>query len=140
MAYAAITVSRCGVVVVAGCGRSIPPDATATIAAGEYGFAPLRITVTKGAPTTLAIVSGNNQSGNPGTFLNLTARVTDGCNQPAGNIPVTWSVTQGTGTLQNVQSPTFNDGTTSARLVLGGGAGTVQVRFPRTVSLRWFSR
>jgi len=73
-------------------------------------------------------VSGNNQSGNPGQFLNLTAKVTDGCNQPAGNVPVTWSVTQGTGTLQNVQSPTFNDGTTSARLVLGSSAGTVQVQ------------
>ena len=122
-------VSRCDVVV--GClalGTSFPQIATATIAAGEYGFAPLRITVTKGAPTTLAIVSGNNQSGNPGTFLSLTARVTDGCNQPAGNVPVTWTVTQGTGTLQNVQSPTFNDGTTSARLVLGSSAGTVQVQ------------
>jgi len=122
-------VSRCDVVV--GClaaGTSFPQIATATIAAGEYGFSPLRITVTKGSPTLLTIVSGNNQSGNPGSFLNLTARVTDGCNQPSGNVPVTWSVIQGTGTLQNVQSPTFNDGTTSARLVLGSSAGTVQVQ------------
>ena len=122
-------VSRCDVVV--GClavGTSFPQIATATVAAGEYGFTPIRITVTKGAPAQLTIVSGNNQSGNPGQFLNLTAKVTDGCNQPAGNVPVTWSVTQGTGTLQNVQSPTFNDGTTSARLVLGSSAGTVQVQ------------
>jgi uncharacterized protein (TIGR03437 family) len=122
-------VTRCDVVV--GCqavGTSFPLVTTAIIAAGESGFTPLRITVVKGSPTLLSIVSGNNQSGSAGTFLNLTARVTDGCNQPSGNVPVTWSVTQGTGTLQNVQSLTSNDGTTSARLVLGSTAGTVQVQ------------
>jgi uncharacterized protein (TIGR03437 family) len=121
--------SQCDVVV--GCldaGTALPQQFNATIAAGELGFAPLRINITKGAPSSLSIVSGNNQSGNPGTFLNLTAKVTDGCHQPSGNVAVTWSVTQGSGTLQNVQSPTFNDGTTSARLVLGSTAGTVQVQ------------
>ena len=122
-------VSRCDVVI--GCltaGTALPQQFNATIAVGEVGFATLRITVTKGAPALLTIISGNNQSGNPGTFLNLTAKVTDGCNQPAGNVPVTWSVTQGTGTLSNVQNTTFADGTTSARLTLGGAAGTVQVQ------------
>src|SRR5207237_3566810 len=50
-------VSRCDVVV--GClavGTAFPLIATATIAAGEYGFAPLRITVTQGSPTSLAIL------------------------------------------------------------------------------------
>jgi uncharacterized protein (TIGR03437 family) len=122
-------ITRCDVVV--GCldpGTSFPQVATALIVAGESGFTPVRLTIVKGSPTVLSIVSGNNQSGNPGQFLNLTARVTDGCNQPSGGIPVTWSVIQGAATLQNVQSPTFSDGTTSARLIFGSTAGTVQVQ------------
>ncbi|HSP67088.1 MAG TPA: Ig-like domain-containing protein [Bryobacteraceae bacterium] len=122
-------VSRCDVF--APClevGTAFPYVTTGTIAVGELGFANLRITVTKGAPSLLSIVSGNNQINNPGTFLNLTARVTDACNHAAGNVPVTWTVIQGTGTIESFQSPTFNDGTSSARLRLGSTAGTVQVQ------------
>ncbi|HEY2844060.1 MAG TPA: Ig-like domain-containing protein [Bryobacteraceae bacterium] len=122
-------VSRCDVVV--GClalGTALPQQFNATIAVGELGFAPLRVNITQGAPSLLSIVSGNNQSGNPGTFLNLTARITDGCSLASGNVAVTWSVIQGSGTLQVQNGTTFADGTTSARLVLGSSAGTVQVQ------------
>jgi len=102
----------------------------------HYGNAPGPITIQASAgsagtvtfsETSLAgssnVVSGNNQSGSTGTAL-----------QPfiaqfgtSSGVPVTWSVTQGSGTLSSATTTTDANGRTSDTLTLGPNAGTVVV-------------
>jgi len=101
-----------------------------TVSIGGYGY-DFTYKVLAGPPGTLLILSGNNQSGNPGAALPspLTAQLTDlGGNQLAG-VQLVWeSVVAGTVTLSNVQSTTDANGRTSASATLGTTAGNVQVR------------
>lgn len=63
-------------------------------------------------PSTLALTSGNNQSGAGGDKLAepLKVRVTDQYSNPIKNFPVTFSVTRGGGKMQSAQ-PVMTDAT-----------------------------
>jgi uncharacterized protein (TIGR03437 family) len=82
-----------------------------------------------GTGRKLALVTGNNQSGNLGQALSetLIAQVTDSCNAAIADQDVTWTVTQGAATLSQVVSRSGSDGRVSARLTLGQTAGPVRV-------------
>lgn len=84
---------------------------------------------TPGQTTALAINSGNNQSGRPGTPLTLplTATVTDKCGNPTQNVTVTWKVTQGSATLATTSTVSNQGGSVATHLTLGQVPGTVQV-------------
>jgi len=87
------------------------------------------LNVTPGASRTLAIQSGNNQSGRPGTALSLPlmATVTDQCGAAASGVTVTWKVTQGSATLATTTTVSNAGGNVATHLTLGQTPGTVQV-------------
>jgi len=92
------------------------------------------VQITRGAPSKLTIVNGNNQNGTAGQTLStaLSASISDGCGGlvPAG-VPVTWAVTQGSATLLNTVNQSNSNGQVSTSVTLGQAAGVVKV----TVSL-----
>lgn len=79
-------------------------------------------------PTTVAIVSGNNQSGTPGQELALVAEVRDQFGRLMPNVGVQWSVVSGSATLSSPATKTDANGQASTKVVLGGTAGEVVVR------------
>jgi uncharacterized protein (TIGR03437 family) len=86
-------------------------------------------TVTQGAPGSIQISTGNNQSGNAGANLPapLVAIVADQAGNPLTGAIVTWTVTQGSGTLFNTRTTSDAQGRVSANLTLGSTPGNVQV-------------
>jgi len=80
-------------------------------------------------PTSIAIVSGNGQSGSVGTELPapLTVNVTDSGARPVSGVTVSWAVTTGGGTVTPASGTTDGSGTASARWRLGSAPGTNQV-------------
>jgi uncharacterized protein (TIGR03437 family) len=88
-------------------------------------------TVTAGAPGTVAITQGNNQTGTPGQRLPLALRVhvTDSGGNTVTGAAVNWQVlTAGAVTLSNVISQTDSNGNASALATLGSIAGVAQVK------------
>ena len=81
------------------------------------------------APPSLDIVSGNNQSGSPGTQLPqpLTVVLRDANGLPLADRTITWQVTSGTGTVSPASSTTNIAGQTQTTLTLGATAGVVTV-------------
>ena len=71
--------------------------------------------------STINKVSGDNQSGKVGTALPnpLVVRVEDGNNNPQSGVTVTFTVTQGAGTVSNASVVTGSDGQASTTLTLG---------------------
>ena len=108
-------------------GTFLPQTFQVVASVGEYAFYPLLVTVTPGKASLLSVVSGNNQTGSPGTSFTLLAKVTDGCNQSVNGLTVSWTVTQGSASLTQVQTVSSNNGTVSARVTLGSTPGPVQV-------------
>jgi uncharacterized protein (TIGR03437 family) len=108
---------------------------------------PTQFKVTPGAPATVQITQGNNQTGNPGQTLPLAllVHVTDSGGNIVKGAAVAWSVlTAGAVTLTNVVSITDSNGNASALATLGaiGGAaqvqataGTVSATFNLTVNI-----
>ena len=87
-------------------------------------------TVTAGAPATVQIKQGNNQTGNPGQTLPLAllVHVTDSGGNTVTGAAVTWQVlTAGAVTLSNVVSVTDSNGNASALATLGTIGGAAQV-------------
>ncbi|MGA2877337.1 MAG: Ig-like domain-containing protein [Bryobacteraceae bacterium] len=95
-----------------------------------HSSVPLAFTVTTGAPSTLQITQGNNQSGGPGQTLPLAlvVNVTDSGGNIITGAAVNWQVvTAGTVTLKNIISVTDSNGNASALAVLGSIGGVAQV-------------
>jgi uncharacterized protein (TIGR03437 family) len=91
---------------------------------------PTPFTVIAGAPATVQITQGNNQSGTPGQTLPLALRihVTDSGGNVVTGAPVTWQVvTAGTVTLSNIIGATDESGDSSALATLGSIGGAAQV-------------
>ena len=125
-------ISHCNVVAACQAPGTLPQTFPVVAAVGEYAFYPILVTVTSGSPSLLSIVSGNNQTGNPGTAFTLIAKVSDGCGQNASGVNVNWTVTQGTASLSQVQTVTSSNGSASARVTLGQSAGPIQVTVSST--------
>ena len=81
-------------------------------------------------PTTLEIVSGNNQQGVPDAVLvnPFVVEVRDGNNLAFEGVPVTFTVTAGGGTLSATNTVTNANGRAENRLTLGSKPGPNTVR------------
>src|SRR6266568_1454374 len=91
-------------------------------------FGPFQFSVTQGQLSAFRILTGNNQSGNPGAILpvTLSARAEDAAGNPMANIPVVWeAVTPNTLTLNNATTVSDTNGVVSASVTLGNAFGTV---------------
>jgi len=120
---------------------AISCDLVATAAPGNYQFfvviggtrsiGPFNLKITPGVPTTAKIVSGDAQTGNPGTRLTqpLMIQVTDAAGNTSANVPVTWTVSpSGAATLSNVSNTTDSNGNASAIVSFSASAsGSVKV-------------
>jgi plastocyanin len=86
-------------------------------------------TAAAAAASTLAIASGNNQSGQTGDALAspLVVRVTDPFGNGVAGTPVSWAVTGGTATVNPASSSTGAAGTASTQVTLGMTAGTITI-------------
>jgi uncharacterized protein (TIGR03437 family) len=101
----------------------------ATIGYTRNSF-PIQFMVTVGAPATLQIAQGNNQTGIPGQKLPLALVVhaTDSGGNVATGAAVNWQVvTPGTVTLSNIVGITDSNGDASALATLGSVGGVAQV-------------
>jgi uncharacterized protein (TIGR03437 family) len=102
----------------------------ATIGYTHNSTFPIPFTVRAGAPATLQITQGNNQTGTAGQKLSraLVVHVTDSGGNTVTGASVTWQVvTAGTVTLSNVVSVTDSNGNASASATLGSIGGAAQV-------------
>ncbi len=81
-------------------------------------------------PAVMSIVSGNNQSATVGNALPnpLVVRVANAANQAIPNVVVSWTVTQGGGTLGSATSTTNAQGQASNTYTAGAAAGANEVR------------
>jgi adhesin/invasin len=81
-------------------------------------------------PAVITVVSGDNQSAFQGQPLGsaLVVRVANATNQALQNITVSWTVTQGGGTLGSATSTTDAQGQASNTYTVGGSAGANQVQ------------
>lgn len=111
-------------------------DETFAVIATPNGFpnvAPVRVTGTiidddPAPPSTITIVSGNNQSGILGLQLAqpLVVEVRDARGQPAAGVAVQWRVTRGAAALTPATSNTDAQGRTSTRVTLNS-VGTIEI-------------
>lgn len=81
-------------------------------------------------PAVITVVSGNNQSATVGQALPnpLVVRVANAANQAIPNVVVSWTVTQGGGTLGSATSTTNAQGQASNSYTVGASAGANEVR------------
>ncbi len=99
------------------------------VVGGTYAtFTTGALTVTAGPPAVIKIISGNNQSVNPGGLapLPLTAEVTDLGGNPSVGATVSWSVSQGSATLSKTVITSVSTGLVSTS-VTAGSSGPIQV-------------
>ena len=77
-------------------------------------------------PTTLEIVSGNDQKGLPGAALDkaFVVEVRDRSDKPLPGVQVTFSVSSGGGTLSGTSTTTDSNGRAESTLTLGPNPGT----------------
>lgn len=105
---------------------SVAPG-TATITATFGSLPPAQATVTDvaSAPATLALASGNNQTGIVGLQLAapLVVKATDASNRPVPNVAVTFSVLAGGGMVAQTTVLTDSQGLGSTTLALGQTPG-----------------
>lgn len=78
------------------------------------------------APNTLAVQAGDNQAGPAGAQLTapLAVRVTDPSGQPVANLPISWAVGTGGGSVSAPTSNTDATGVASINRTLGANAGS----------------
>jgi hypothetical protein len=102
-----------------------------TLTATVQGLTAVTFTAngTAGAPTSLAKVSGEPQTGAAGTALAqpLVVRVTDANGNPVAGTTVAFAVTSGGGTVTPTSAVTDAQGRASATLTLGVAAGAQTV-------------
>ena len=84
---------------------------------------------TEPRPTTLSVVTGNSQQGIVGQLLTeaLVVRLIDQFGDAIAGQTVTFSATQGGGSVGSANVTTDGDGEASTTWTLGGAAGTQQV-------------
>jgi adhesin/invasin len=82
-------------------------------------------TATAGSPSGVSIVSGNRQTGDPGTLLPqpLVVQVADAAGNPVAGAAVAWIITGGGGSLDPQTSTTDASGRASSSWTLGSSAG-----------------
>ena len=100
---------------------------TATVAGLPGAVARFQATVVLMPMPSLDIVSGDNQSGSPGTQLPQPLTVVLRGIPDLGGRTITWQVTSGTGTVSPASSTTNTAGQTQTTLTLGATAGVVTV-------------
>ena len=104
---------------------------TYTITARVAGIPTVTFTLTVGdLADSIRIVSGNNQSGDPGTELDnpLVVEVLDDDDDPVSGVTVTFRVTGGGGSLSATSVDTNNRGRAETYLTLGDSPGGNSVR------------
>ena len=121
--------ANCNLIATCQVGITLPHIYGMQIVVGEHRVFSARVQVVPGSSRAVSILAGNNQSGRGGQVLpiDLTALVNDNCSTPISGQTVTWSVTQGSATLSNINSTSDSAGRVSARVTLGQTPGTVQV-------------
>ena len=87
-------------------------------------------------PTTLVVVSGNNQTGTVGQALAaaILVQVNDQSGSPMANRAVAFAVTQGGGQLGSASVTTGSDGRASTTWTLGTTAGAIHKVTARVTS------
>lgn len=97
---------------------------------GGYAERILNLTASPGTPNTLRIVSGNNQSGQPGTraAARLVVETVNGSGTPVPAQTVSWEVIQGSATFDFPMTVSDGQGRTSNGLTFGQSAGIVRAR------------
>jgi hypothetical protein len=92
-------------------------------------LAPVEFQATVLVPTSLTVVSGNNQSGVAGTALAdaLVVKIADQYGNPLVGVAVSFAITAGSGTLSAPSALTNSSGQAQVTLTLGTTAGTVTV-------------
>jgi uncharacterized protein (TIGR03437 family) len=113
-------------------GSQVGAGAYSVIVGGIFAtFGPSPLTVNNGPPAIIKIISGNNQSVNPGVKAPsaLVAEVTDLGGNPSSQAAVKWSVAAGTATLSNVVTSSLPSGPAAGQVsaVVTATAGPVQV-------------
>jgi len=100
---------------------------TVEVGATYGGFSPGALTVTAGPAAVVKVISGNNQSINPGALapLALTAEVTDLGGNPVQGATVSWSASAGA-TLSDTVTTSASNGQVSTR-VTAGSSGPEEV-------------
>jgi hypothetical protein len=88
----------------------------------------VQIVASPGLPPGIQILQGDNQSGSPGQQLTLRARILDAAGNASSNVPVTWTVVQGSGTLSGVTRQSDPVGNVQSTLTLGYIPGNITVR------------
>ncbi|MBY0471963.1 Ig-like domain-containing protein [bacterium] len=83
-------------------------------------------TGTAGTPASIAVVSGNSQSGTAGSALSsaFVAVVRDSNSNAVSGVTVNWAVTAGGGSLSSASNSTNGSGQSSSTLTLGTTAGS----------------
>src|SRR5262249_10261424 len=98
-----------------------------TAIASVTGLAPVTFTATAraGAADALVILSGNNQSGSPGSPLpdSLRIRLTDKFGNPVSGVTINWSPIAGSGIVSPTSSITDASGRAATRWTLGSTGG-----------------
>lgn len=94
----------------------------------------ISIVVAQGGPSTLRVIQGNGQSGNAGAQVVLKGQVVDSSGSPVANVPVSWAVTQGSGTLSGLTTASDSSGYAQATITLGNTPGNVVVTMTATPS------
>jgi trimeric autotransporter adhesin len=114
----------------AGVVTAVSPGATTVRATAEGIRGTASIRVTAGAPASITIESGNNQTGAPGVRLTdaLVVRVADAGGNTVRDVTVAWTVEQGGGSVSPATGPTDAAGRASTRLTLGAAGGENRVR------------
>ena len=86
-------------------------------------------TISGGAPTTLLLESGTNQTGPPDSALpdSLKVKVVDAFGNGVAGVDVTWAITLGGGTLSSSVSATNALGIATTAFTLGSALGTYNV-------------
>lgn len=95
------------------------------VGAGGSLIATFNATAVAGEGSTLALDSGDGQTGSVGSALpeSLVVKVTDGFGNPVSGVAVQWSVLSGGGSISPETSTSGDDGRAAAERVLGPGAG-----------------
>lgn len=100
-------------------GSQIGSGTYTIVVGGNFAsFLTTPFTVTPGPPAIIKIISGNNQSVNPGVLalLPLTAQVTDLGGNASVGAAVKWSVTGGTATLGSAVNTSNSNGQVTVRV------------------------
>jgi adhesin/invasin len=103
-------------------------DPKGALANGDAAAAiqlPARGTTLSGTGPKLTIVSGDGQAMTPGTLLAqpLVVAVVDAAGKPVPNVPVTFAVASGGGSITTTETVTNGSGQAQTTLVLGSATG-----------------